>query len=163
MSNRNSHIEYYSYMYPVNGFNQHVNRNRRIKKNINFDSVEHRSKPNSRNNKLSNYKIVENTFDVRRRKKKDDYLLQRRIEREINPDKAFKRRNWWNMSLREDYNDDDYLKMYFKAQLISHKALEKEKRILDHISDKEKVEQIKEIDKMLMNSLKAKLELINGL
>ena len=67
------------------------------------------------------------------------------------------------MSLREDYNDDDYLKMYFKAQLISHKALEKEKRILDHISDKEKVEQIKEIDKMLMNSLKAKLELINGL
>lgn len=150
-------------MYPVNGFNQHVNRNRRIKKNINFDSVEHRSKPNSRNNKLSNYKIVENTFDVRRRKKKDDYLLQRRIEREINPDKAFKRRNWWNMSLREDYNDDDYLKMYFKAQLISHKALEKEKRILDHISDKEKVEQIKEIDKMLMNSLKAKLELINGL
>ena len=134
-----------------------------LNKNItHFESVEQIPK-NSRNTKISNFRIVDNTFDVRRRNKKDDYLLQKRIEREINPDKAFKRRNWWNMSLREDYNDEDYLKMYFKAQLISHKALEKEKRILEHISDKEKIEQNKEIDKMLMNSLKAKLELINGL
>ena len=67
------------------------------------------------------------------------------------------------MSLREDSTDEDYFKMHFKAQLIAHKALMKEKHILDHISEKEKMEQNNEIDKMLINSLKAKIKLINGL
>lgn len=77
MSNRRSHIQYYTYMYPVSGFDQHVIRNRRNKLKKNFNSAEKVQKPNSRNKKLGNYKVVENTFDVRRRKKKDDYLLQK--------------------------------------------------------------------------------------
>ena len=126
------------------------------------ESMDRIRKMKSRNNQSENIKIIGNTYN-KHISRPDDYLLQKRIEREQYPDKSFKRRNWWNMSLRENYTDEDYFKMQFKAQLIARKALIKEKHILENISDRDRMEQNNEIDKMLINSLKAKIELINGL
>lgn len=100
---------------------------------------------------------------VEKPKHQHDYLLHKRIERAKDPEKAFKRRHYWNMSLREDCKDDDYIMMHLKAQEVARKALVKEEYIMKTLDEKDKMEQNNEIDKMLIDSLKAKIKLINDL
>lgn len=169
-SNRSSNLYYNDFSHFIHGYNKHVTRNRTkqlVASEDNHAMPRNKKKAKSRNtgNMKNNYSVMKYssiTYDSRK-KKYDDYLLKKRIEREVNPEKSFQRRNWWNMSLRENYTDEDYYKMHLKAQMIARKALNKEKRIMENISEKERLEQISEIDRMLINSLKAKIELINGL
>lgn len=93
----------------------------------------------------------------------NDYLLQKRIERMNNPKKSMRKDNWWKKSVREDLTDEDYFLMHQKAREISRKALIKENRILDNLSEKERLQKNNEVDRMLISSLHAKLELIQGL
>lgn len=149
----------------INGYSKHISRNlfkESAKSGDHAKVVKQRKKRKSRNiENKSNIKIINNSYD--KLDPKNDYLLQKRIEREINPERFVKRSNKWNMSLREDCTDDDYYMMHFKAQQVARKALIKESYILESFDEKEKMERNNEIDKMLINSLKAKIKLINDL
>lgn len=165
---------------PVNGFIKHVVRNRAkkiIKQQLSQDEIDNNlpitpimysKSSKSRNvnpNSSSKISKTEAVSYAERRKQtfENDYLFKKRVERELNPERHFKRRNFWNISLKENFDDEDYFIKHFKAQEVQRKALAKEKRVLESLSEKEKLEQNNEIDKMLLRSLKAKLELINGL
>lgn len=153
----------------IDGFTKHIYRVRErkiIRKGESFEIPKSRSTQgvNKRKKLLNknNIKIV-NQSDEKRKKNSDDYLLQRRIEREIHPDKNFNKRHWWNIMMREDINEKDYYMVSLKAKEKSRKALMKEERILESFSEKERIEHNKEVDQMLIDSLKAKIKLINGL
>ena len=108
-----------------------------------------------------NLKIINNTRNLYNNT--DDYLLQRRIEREANPSKFWKRKSYWNMSLREHNQDEDFYKINLKAKEVTRKALIKEDRILESDSEQFRMQQNNEVDKMLIDSLKAKIKLLNNL
>mmetsp|Transcript_25722 Transcript_25722/g.22824 ORF Transcript_25722/g.22824 Transcript_25722/m.22824 type:complete len:96 (+) Transcript_25722:282-569(+) len=92
----------------------------------------------------------------------EDYLLQKRIQREINPEKHYKRRHYWNMSLRED-SEGDFYQINYKAKEVTRKAIQKEERVLESFSEKERMEYNNEVDKMLIESLNAKIKLLNNI
>ena len=148
----------------IHGFSKHVTRHRDKLNATPVNIMEApRKKSKSRNSKVkNNIKIINQSAEIKK-SKIDDYLLKKRIERENYPEKSFKRRHWWNMSLRENCTDEDYFKMHYKAQEVARKALLKEQRVLESFSEKEKMEHNIEIDKMLIDSLKAKIQLINNL
>ncbi|CAI2358803.1 unnamed protein product [Moneuplotes crassus] len=89
-----------------------------------------------------------------------DYLLQRRIEREIKPTSRWKLRN---KCLRECGKNFDFYKIHHKAKEVTRKALLIEERILENQSEQEKMKQTHEVDTMLIDSLKAKIALLNNL
>ena len=95
-------------------------------------------------------------------RKVEDYLLKKRIEREQDPESHYKRRHYWNMSMREN-SEGDFYKIHQRAKEVSRQALIKENRILDTFSEQEKMEYNNEVDKMLIDSLKAKIKLLNNL
>ena len=135
----------------------------------NFNSLEVVNTRSSKTNKkierlknTNNIKII-NQNKAKSRKNRDDYLLQRRIDRENNPDKSFKRRHWWNNMMREELNELDYYVVSLKAKEKTRKALVKENLVLDSFSEKERIAHNKEVDQMLIDSLQAKIKLINGL
>ncbi|CAI2385670.1 unnamed protein product [Moneuplotes crassus] len=92
-----------------------------------------------------------------------DYLLHRRIERETKPSNRWKKRNKCNISIRGIDYDDDFYKVQQRAREVTRKAMQIEGRILENQSEKEKMEQSHEVDTMLLDSLKAKISLLNQL
>jgi len=152
----------------INGFGKHISRCRDKElpnEGHHFSKIikKKRKKFTHRNNLHIVNKSVENYAKPKnlQLKKHDDYLLKRRIEREIHPIRAEKRLNYWNINLKEDYNEEDYYQMAFQAQERTRKALEKEHRILETYTEKEKLKYNNEVDKMLIDSLQAKIKIIN--
>jgi hypothetical protein len=153
----------------IDGFTKHIHRlrdSKLIRNGNSLEVVERRSPKISKKTKRlknkNNIKII-NQNEAKIRKNRDDYLLQRRIDRENNPDKSFKRRHWWNNMMREELNELDYYVVSLKAKEKSRKALLKENLVLESFSEKERIDHNKEVDQMLIDSLQAKIKLINGL
>ena len=150
----------------VSGYDQHVYRNRQkkiVQSNYSLDKIRSPMRPKRSRNNLEKPSYTEAKPTAKRKKVDDDYLLKKRIQRELNPESHFKKRNYWNISLQSDFNDDEYFKKQQKAKEVVRKALAKERRVLEHFSEREKIEQNNEVDRMLLRSLKAKIELLNHL
>lgn len=152
----------------IDDYTKHIYRVRErkiIRNGQSFEIPKSRSTQSmkKRKNLINNNIKIVNQSDEKRKKNNDDYLLQRRIEREIHPDRNFKKRHWLNISMGEDLNEKDYYMVSLKAKEKSRKALIKEERILESFSQKERIEHNREVDQMLIDSLKAKIKLINGL
>lgn len=57
----------------------------------------------------------------------------------------------------------DFYKIHNRAKEVTRKALQIEDRILENQTEKEKLHQSNEVDTMLIDSLKAKILLLNKL
>jgi len=85
----------YSNRDDIRGFEKHVYRNR-TKKVVTVNSIEHirivHQQPKKSRNRVRRSTRTEEPKTVKKKKRlnEEDYLLQKRIEREINPDMHFK-------------------------------------------------------------------------
>jgi hypothetical protein len=59
--------------------------------------------------------------------------------------------------------DPDLHVVNWRAKEMTRKAMQKEERIMDNITETDKIKKNNEVDEMLIDSLKAKIKILDGL
>lgn len=118
-SNRKNSQQYIRKKPIAKGYEAHILRNvAQSRQSFEYMNTP-KNKKKSRNELAYHKSVNEDTYtNLKKKQNEQDYLLQRRIIRDQNPEKHFKRRNYWDMNLRENFTDDDYFVSTLSAIIL---------------------------------------------